>query len=735
LSTDETDLADSMVTLSIDGKQVTVEKGTTILKAAEELGIEIPTFCYHDKLEPVGACRMCLVEVEKTWKLQVACATPVTEGMVVKTDTPKVKAARKGVLEFLLINHPLDCPVCDKGGECELQNLVLKYGSDESRYVEEKRRFVVEAKSKYDDLGIGAHIVRNMNRCILCRKCVRFINEIAGETDLGTFGRAAKSEINVLPDMPVDNPYSGNAVEICPVGALTSKSFRYKTRVWQLKATASICPLCADGCNINVWAGDDQIYRITSRRNDLVDEGFLCDKGRFGFEYVHSPDRLEHPLIRKNGKLSAADWDEAIQLVASKFKTIREQSGADALAGIGSHKLTNEENYLFQKFFRVVVGTNNIDHRIHSKHALPNPAFKGDKRVGGMVNSIADIEKAGLILVLGCDLEKEHPIVNLRVIKSARKGSLLFTANPENTRLGRFAKDELVYGKGAESALLDGLLEELGEKGRQLDKSKISQATGLTSERIGNLVQAMAKAESITVLCGKEVISHPDRAELIGKLRRLMHLTGHEDKDACGLNFLWEGCNSQGASDCGVLPDRLPGYVDVADDTWRGKVERIWQTGIPSKPGLDFNSMLQAVHQGQVKAMYIAGADPVSDYPDKTYAKDALTKLDFLVVQDISLSETAKLAHVVLPGVSFAEKDGTFTNVERRIQKLARAFGPAGDSKADWHIICMLAQLLGHDFDYNSPAQVFEELVKVSPVHARLRWQDLGETGKRWEIG
>ncbi|MGB3091834.1 MAG: 2Fe-2S iron-sulfur cluster-binding protein, partial [Candidatus Zixiibacteriota bacterium] len=268
-----------MVTLTIDGKQVAVEEGTTVLKAAEKLGIEIPTFCFHDKLEAVGSCRMCLVEVEKMWKLQVACATPVSEGMVVKTDTPQVRAARKGVLEFLLINHPLDCPVCDKGGECELQNLVFKYGSDKSRYKEEKRRFIVDLKSRYDDLQIGPQIVRNMNRCILCRKCVRFLNEIAGETDLGTFGRAAKSEINTLPDIPLDNPYSGNAVEICPVGALTSKSFRYKIRVWETEVTPSICPHCGDGCNVNLWTKDDKIYRVTSRRNDFVDEGFLCDKG------------------------------------------------------------------------------------------------------------------------------------------------------------------------------------------------------------------------------------------------------------------------------------------------------------------------------------------------------------------------------------------------------------------------------------------------------------------------
>jgi len=281
----DTDEAD-MVNLSIDGKEVTVEEGTTILKAAQKLGIEIPTFCWHDKLEPVGACRMCLVEVEKMSKLQIACDTVVSEGMVVKTNTPQVIKARKGVLEFLLINHPLDCPTCDKGGECDLQNFVFRYGSDKSRFVEEKRRFIVDPKSKLDDLSISPQIIRNMNRCILCRKCVRFINQIAGENDLGTFRRGAKSEINMLPDIPVDNPYSGNVVEICPVGALTSQSFRYKIRVWQTEKVHTICPNCGDGCNITLWAKDDRVYRITSRRNDRVDEGFLCDKGRFGFEFV-----------------------------------------------------------------------------------------------------------------------------------------------------------------------------------------------------------------------------------------------------------------------------------------------------------------------------------------------------------------------------------------------------------------------------------------------------------------
>jgi len=741
-----------MVTLTIDGKKVKVKEGTTILKAAEELGIEIPTFCFHDKLEPVGACRMCLVEVEKMPKLQVACATPVAEGMVVKTNTPKVKAARKGVLEFLLINHPLDCPVCDKGGECELQNLVFKYGSDQSRYVEEKRKFSVDPKSKYDDLTVGPQIIRNMNRCILCCKCVRFITEIAGETDLGTFGRGSRSEINILPDIPVDNPYSGNVVEICPVGALTSKSFRYKIRVWQTKATPSICPLCGDGCNIKLWTKDDKIYRITSRRNDLVDEGFLCDKGRFGFGFVNHPDRLTHPLVKKNGKLLPADWDEAIELVASKLRLTKEQSGADSLAGVGSPKLTNEECYLFQKFFRVVLGTNNIDHRVNSRHLLPSPNLKAKNQIYNMTNSIGEMENVKLVFVLGCDLQKEHPIINLRVIKSVKKGNTLVLANPEITRLNRFARDELIYKRRTETTLLVGLtreiieeklfdagkmglsenaLEKLRGKVQSFDAERVSQTTGISPDEIKNLAYTLTKVESIMILCGKEISSHPQNTEIINSLYDLLRLTGHQDKDGCGVNLLWEDCNSQGALDCGVLPDRLPGFVDVSDEALRKKVEGVWNVEIPDKPGLDFNSMVEGINQGRIKAMYIAGADPVSEYPDRDYVKGALKKLDFLVVQDNFLTESAKLAHVVLPGASFAEKDGTFTNVERRVQKLKKAFDPLANSKADWYIICMLAQAMGYDFDHTSARQIFEELACVSPIHAKMSWEDLGESGKQ----
>jgi formate dehydrogenase alpha subunit len=742
-----------MVSLTIDGKKITVEEGTTILKAAEKVGIEIPTFCFHDKLEPVGACRMCLVEVEKMPKLQIACATVVSEGMVVKTNTPQVIKARKGVLEFLLINHPLDCPTCDKGGECDLQNFVFKYGSDKSRFVEEKRRFIVDPKSKLDDLYIGPQIIRNMNRCILCRKCVRFIKEIAGENDLGTFCRGAKSEINVLPDIPVDNPYSGNAVEICPVGALTSKSFRYKIRVWQTEKTLTICPRCGDGCNITLWTKDDRIYRISSRRNDQIDEGFLCDKGRFGFDFVNHPERLRTPLIKKNGEFVPYDWDEAMGLVADKFKTTVEKFGKDSLAGIGSSKLTNEDNYIFQKFFRTVIGTNNIDHRVDSKNALPSPNPSNYNQIYTMTNSISEIEKAKLVLVFGCDLEREHPIINLRVIKSAKKGSVLVSVNPDKTKLNRIAQDELIYAKGTEVALLNGLAREIIEgkffdlnkikvskeevdRLRQLvlsyDTERVFQITGITPDKIKRLANSFARTEGMIILCGKEIFSHPQNRDVIDSLYNLILLTGHWGKEGCGINLLWEDCNSQGAADCGLLPDRLPGFVHISDESKRKQIEEIWKVKLPHKPGADFNEILKEIHESKIKGLYIMAEDPLAKYPDKDYLESALKKIDFLVVQDIFLTETAKLADVVLPGASFAEKDGTFTNVERRVQRVKKAFDPLGDAKADWEIVSLLAQAMGYEFDYPSAKEIFDEIVSVSPIYENMSYEGIGDTGTQW---
>jgi NADH-quinone oxidoreductase chain G len=726
-----------MINISINGIEVKTEEGKTILEAAKSAGIDIPTFCWHEKLNLYGGCRLCLVEVDDMPKLQPACATYVCEGMKVKTNSPKVIKARKGVLEFLLINHPLDCPTCDKAGECELQDQVFKYGSAITRFKEEKRKFRVDLQSTFDDLKIGPQIIRNMNRCILCTRCVRFIRDIAGEHQLGEFNRGSRSEINALPDIPINNQYAGNVTELCPVGALTSRAFRYKIRVWLTQKKESICPLCGDGCNITLWEKDGQIYRVTSRRNDRVDEGFLCDRGRFGYGFVNHPQRLKSPLVKKGEEHVKIDWEEAFEIIASKFKTLKQDSGSDSFAGLGSSSLTNEDNFIFQKFFREIIGTNNIDHRVDLKNPLPSPSTNDLRNFYGMVNSIEDIEKARLILVLGCDMNAEHPILALRIRKAIRqRNAILILINPQKTKLNNVASDELIYKYGTEVALINGILnviinkslyprdefsdqkiKELREwiKGYELDK--VSRVTEISSEKINELAKNLSQVGSLVILSGREIIQHHQNKDVIDSIFNLISLLGKTGKKESGFNLLWEYNNSQGALDMGVLPDRLPGFAETKE-----------------KKGLNFIQILEAINQGKIKAMYVMGSDPVRFFPDRDYVKSTLKKLDFLVVQDIFLSETAKLADLILPGTSFAEKDGTFTSSERRIQKIKKAFKPLDDSKADWEIILNLASWMDYEFKYQTAGDITKEILGIYSNFNQINEVKLEREGDIWEV-
>ncbi|MCJ7507367.1 MAG: NADH-quinone oxidoreductase subunit NuoG [candidate division Zixibacteria bacterium] len=724
-----------MINVTIDGRKIELEKGTTILKAAEKLGIHIPTFCWHEKLEPFGGCRLCLVEVENTPKLQIACATEVCDGMIVRTDTPRVIKARKGVLEFLLINHPLDCPTCDKGGECELQDAVFRYGSPQSRFIEKKRRYIVDENSTFDDLTIGPQIVRNMNRCIHCLKCIRFIDQIAGEDDLGAFKRGYRTEINILPDIPVDNNLSGNVVELCPVGALTNKAFRYKIRAWLLKKIATVCPNCGDGCNINIWIKDEKLYRVSSNRNDKIDEWFICDKGRFGCDFVNSQDRLREPLIKEGNHLVVASWEKAIGLVAKRLTQIKNKFGSDALAGLGSPICTNEDNYIFQKFFRTVIGTNNLDFRVSLSSLLPSPDLSNYNALYTMTNSIADLERAETILVFGSDLANEHPIISLRVRKAVRKNNAkLILVNPAHTEMSRFASQEMIYKKGSEIALINGLLnliindskfnsenlnldsEELRKISNELKEyalDKTSSTCGIEKDELQKLKETILSSKNLIILAGNEVLNHSQNEGVIQSLNNLFVLTGHLNKKESGFNLLWQDCNSQGAIDMGLLPDRLPGLV-------------------PTKAGYNFNQMLKAASAGTLKSIYFMQANPFLKYPDKNLVKSALEKLDFIVVQDIFASELTEMADVVLPACTFAEKDGTFTNVERRAQKLKKGFEPIRNSKPDWQIINELALNMGQDFSYRSASQITEEIGKIVKLYSGIKYESLNADGFQW---
>jgi len=732
-----------MVKLTVDGKPVEVKEGETVLQAAQKLGIYCPTFCWHEKLEPIGACRICLVEIEKSPKLAVSCITKAMEGMNVHVSSPKAIDGRKGVMEMLLVNHPLDCPTCDKGGECDLQDVAYYVKNDRSRFGEPKRRFLTSSRSTFDEKQIGPLMYLTMNRCIACFKCVRMLKEVAGEYDLGAFGRGVFTEIDVVKDQPITNEFSGNTVEICPVGCLTSKPFRYAVRTWLTQKKSSVCGFCSDGCNLTLWVGGDKIFRATSRKNDAVDEGWICDKGRYGYDIVNHPDRIKTPLIRKNGKLEQATWEEAFDLISSKIKETKEKFGSDAFAGLGSARCSNEDNYLFQKFFRTVIGTNNIDHRVAFKRLLPSPSSSAIENLYTMPNSIEELEKTKMIVVIGCDITSEHPIIGLRIKKAVNNyATPLVLVNSKKTKLNAWAKNEVIPKFGTEVTLINSLcnaaLNQKTEEGfkdwvKAYSPQKVSETTGVEANTISKLAEEINSAESCIFLLGREVINHPQNQELIDAVYNLAYLTGALTKPHSGVNLLWEYNNSQGALDMGVLPDRLPGLTPLNQAEYMQNVEKVWQSKISTKPGLNTHQILNGIDEGEVKFLYVMGENLVSNYPDRKYAQAVLAKAAFSVVQEIFLTETAQLATVVLPAASFAEKEGTFTSVERRVQKFQRGVRPQNQSKPDWQIISMLALWMDYEnFNYDSAEKISTEIFSLVPSYLGLDFKKLGNLGVQW---
>jgi len=653
-----------------------------VLKAAESVGIEIPTLCYHEKLMPLGGCRLCLVEIEKMRGLQPACTTRVREGMVVHTNTPEVIKTRKGMLEFLLINHPLDCPVCDKGGECTLQDLAFKYGATESRFIEEKRH-------KRKAYVISPLIVKDEERCVLCRRCVRFLEEWADEPQLDYFGRGRLTRVDTFPGYPFDSVFSGNTVDICPVGALTSRVFRFQARSWELERTPSICPYCGVGCNIALDVKMNKLRRIVARENADVNDQWLCDKGRFGHAFVHSPNRLKTPLIRRGDKLEPATWQEALSLISQRLGEIVEDSGPDSMGGIGSTRATNEANYLFQRFMRAVVGTNNVDHI----GRMPDGARP--------LSSLAEVREADVIFLIGVDPAEEAPIVELLIRRAMlTKGTKIIVANPRRIALNRYGGPWLAYRPGTEVALLNELVKRETSNVKR-KTSGVEEMTGVSSEALRRAAEILAQAERVLILCGPS----SNFQSLISNLQSLTK--------SAGPYCLAEDCNSLGALDMGVAPHLLPGRQSLTDGRALKRFSKRWGAELPSETGLSVAEMLEAATEGKLRALYVMKSDPATECPG---GKEALEKLDFLVVQDLFLTETAQLADVVLPAASFAEVEGTFTNLAGRVQRLRRALRPPGQARADDQILVELAKAMGCDFGYVSAAEVMAEVAEITPM-------------------
>lgn len=702
-----------MVTLTIDGKQIQVKKTATIFEAAEEAGIRIPVLCYAKKLLPYGACRVCLVEVEQMkGRLIPACTTPVTEGMVVTTTSPEIQKVRKTVLEFLLVNHVIECPVCDKGGECDLQDLTFEYEVYPNRFTGEKFNLPTDE--------VNPLIERNMNRCVLCGKCARVCDEIVAFGSYSFINRGFESKIATAFDRGLDCEFCGQCVSMCPVGAILPRPFKFKARPWQLKEVDSVCGYCGNGCTVTLGVLKDKVETIRFNDKTGVNDGNLCVRGRFGYSYVNSEKRLTRPLVKRNGRFEEVDWKEALDVVVSGFGKARAEKGIGVLSGA---RLTNEEFFLL-KNLAGTLGTGNLDHSGGECYKGVTEGLKETLGVSASTATFPQVEECEVILAIRSDFYETHPVFGMIVnqavkrrdaqliVVSDKKGK--FTKLPHaETLLSKPGLEVNVLNAMAQVLLAEGLAVTQGVEGiADLEKAlaeyapeKVEAQSGVPAEAIRQAARQLASAKKSAILLAYGLPYTANSKELGIAAANLSILTGNAGREGSGIFLCGEKANSQGAIDIGI---------------------------VPSSGALGAQGMLKAAASGDLSALYIVGEDVLSSYPDRARVEAALAKVPFLVVQDIFLSPTAEMAHVVFPAASFAEKDGTFTNAERRIQRVRQGIPLPGEAKTDFAIFEMLSARLGKQVSYTGPQAVFTQLAGTVLGYAGTDFNTIGPQGVVW---
>jgi NADH-quinone oxidoreductase subunit G len=639
------------VNLTVDGKAVQAAAGTLLIEACKTVGIEVPAFCYYPNLSLQGACRMCLVKVEKMPKLQTACTTVIGEGMIVTTDSPEIHQARKGMVELLLGNHPLDCPVCDAGGECELQDMTFSYGAAESKYI--------EPKNHRDEQQWSPVVFFDRPRCILCYRCVRVCGESMDVWALGVQNRGVSSIIAPNEGDHLECEECGNCIDICPVGALTSGAYRYKTRPWEMNHVGTTCTHCADGCKttLGVRRSDTgmEIVRGDNRDKSGINGDFLCIKGRYAFDFANHEDRLTQPLIRKEGRLVPATWEEAFELIGRNFRDIATQHGGEAIGVIGSNRTSNEENYLLQKFARSVIKTNNIDHHRTADFPALASALAGKPEATA---SMRDVFNAPAMLVIGNDPTEQHPLLAQQIRNNVRlHRAKLYIVNAQEIKLRRQATSFMKIAAGSESEFAEFL-------------------AGSGQNDTWNELRDKLRAEpNLVIIFGSEVRG----AGVTALANFASSLQGAK------LLALGDYSNSRGAADMGLYPDLLPGYHVVS-----GNTPFHAEFNIPQSKGLTLPEMFDAAKAGKLKALYVVGSNPIARYNIDPFALSQ----SFVVVQDMFLTETAAIANVVLPAANAYEKSGTVTNTSGDLQILKKA-GEVSGSKSDFEMIVRIADAMG----------------------------------------
>ncbi len=673
------------VTLTINGQAVTVPAGTVVIEAAKQAGIEIPSYCYYPGLTLQGACRMCLVTIEKMPKLQTACTTIATNGMVVHTETEEAKNARKAMLEFLLTNHPLDCPVCDKGGECELQDAVFRYGAAETRFM--------EAKLHHDERKFSSLVYYDWPRCILCYRCVRVCDEGLDVNAYGIGFRGAHSEIIPNQGEKLECEECGMCIDICPVGALTSGTYRYKTRPWEMTYTGTVCNHCGDGCKTTLAIRNNKIIRANNRDHAGFNGEFLCVKGRFGWDFVNSDQRLTAPLIRKNGNQESRTWEEALELAVARLQGILKEHGPASIAVIGSNRTTNEENYLLGRFARTILKTNNLDHHRTADFSSLVGALTA-ARVPDRHATIEEIGEARSILLIGNDATHQHPLIAYQIRQAARqRDAHIYLLNDHEVKLQRQARQCVQIPAGAVAEAVRAL-------GGKPSQTLAAQATALATLR-----DNLQKESDTIIIFGDEIVGR-DVADLV---QWGLTLPGRTRFVALG-----DYANSRGAADMGLLPDVLPGYQPLGDRVAQEKLESAWGAKIPLAPGRDIRSILKGVEAGEIKALLVFGSNPVKTFK---LAKSHLGKLAFLMVAELFPTETTETADIVLPATSFAEKSGTVTNTCGQVQALKKTMRKAG-TRSDLEILLALARMMGHAWSYRTSDDVLREIIARVPGYS-----------------